>query len=70
MILNGRCEGWDNHTLYDHEGFLPGGIQLSAMETESWLHQYCFYDEYLCIGYGRTAKGAHMDFTKAWNAGF
>ena len=54
---------------YASNGFLPGGIPLSAMGTESWRRQFCCYDNDLRVGHGRTVAGVRVDFAKAAYAG-
>ena len=54
---------------YEYQDFLPGGIPLSAMATESWRRQYCCYDSDLRVGHGRTLAGVRTDFAKAAYAG-
>lgn len=56
---------WTIIPTYDHEWFLPGGVPLSSMDTESWRRQYSCYDDYLRIGNGSTVVGARLDFAKA-----
>lgn len=54
---------------YTQDGFIPGGVKLKEMESESWGRQYCCYEDDLRIGHGRTTAGVSMDLTKAAHAG-
>lgn len=49
-------------------GVLPDSIPLIAMGTWSWKRQFCFYDQDMRIGSGRTISGVRSYFAKSANA--